>query len=97
MTARRSRTSSLLINYRHGTRSRSQVVREAIMWLRAKEAGWLLRARRHEQLEAERAAKLEAALKHNRQERDRQATEHTVESALAIARTGATGRVGSSP
>ena len=51
-----------LIHYRHGHNSRSAVVREAIMWLRAKEAGWLLRAERAAAKRREHAVR-EAELK----------------------------------
>ena len=76
----------LLRRYRHGPESRSQVVREAIDWLRAKEAAWLIRAQRAERRRQQRERELELARRLPRETRDRADVEELVEEALAIAR-----------
>ena len=76
----------LLRRYRHGPESRSQVVREAIDWLRAKEAAWLIRAERAERKRRERERELELARRLPRETRDRVDAEQLVAQALAIAR-----------
>jgi Arc/MetJ-type ribon-helix-helix transcriptional regulator len=48
----------LLVNYRHGPHSRSAVVRRAVERLFGKEAAWLIRARRAEQLRRQAEAEL---------------------------------------
>jgi len=73
-----------LVRYRHGGRSRSEVVREAISWLRAKEAAWLLRARRQEELQAKALAELEAARGMGAIERQRLREEEALSAALRI-------------
>jgi hypothetical protein len=61
----------LLVRHRHGPHSRSAVVRLAVEWLCAKEAGWLVRARRAEERRRQAEAELQAALRTPREERDR--------------------------
>lgn len=73
-----------LMRFRHGEVSRSEVVREAIRWLRAKEASWLLRARHQEELQERRRAELEAARGMGAIERERLAEEETLRRALLI-------------
>jgi hypothetical protein len=74
------------MRYRHGISSRNQVVREAIGWLRAKEAAWLIRARRQEERRRRDAEELEAGLNVPREQREHQEVEAVVRDALAVAR-----------
>jgi hypothetical protein len=77
----------LLVRYRFGPRSRSAVVREAIGWLRAKEASWLLEARRRARVDRERADREAVEASRPREERERLEAEEAVASALAMARS----------
>jgi hypothetical protein len=72
----------LLVRYRHGGQSRSAVVRGAVDWLRAKEAGWLMRSRHQAQLRAQEAAELEAAL--SAPERERLEAEELLDAAIDV-------------
>lgn len=76
----------LLVRYRRGGSTRSAIVREAISWLRAREAAWLIRAKRQKQLQARRAAEDARAATIARADRDRMAVEQLVDQATAIAR-----------
>jgi hypothetical protein len=78
----------LLVHYRRGGSTRSAIVREAISWLRAREAAWLIRAKHQERVQARRAAEDARALAIARADRDRIAVEQLVDQALAIAREG---------
>lgn len=72
----------LLMRYRHDVRSRSEVVREAVLALRAREAAFLMRARDNDERRRRKAAELERP----REERDRVAASELVAEAVAIAR-----------
>jgi hypothetical protein len=76
----------LLVRYRHGVTSRSAIVREAIDWLRSKEAAWLIRARRAEAQRLERRTELDRARSLPREERDRLDAQAQLDEALRIAR-----------
>jgi hypothetical protein len=76
----------LLVHYRRGGSTRSAIVREAISWLRAREAAWLIRTKRQQQLQTRRAAEDARALAMARADRDRIAVEQLVDQALAIVR-----------
>jgi hypothetical protein len=76
----------LLARYRHGEASRSATVRRAVEWLLAKEAAWLTRERRAEQLRQDAAAELRRALALPRDERERLDREATIAGAVKIAR-----------
>lgn len=76
----------LIMRYRHGVGSRSQVVREAVMAMRAREAAYLARARAQRERRRQEAADLEAARSSTREERERASTEELVAGAVAIAR-----------
>jgi len=78
----------LLMRYRHGVTSRSQIVREAVLAMRAREAVYLVRARAQEERRRREVADLEAALALPREERDRAESEAVVAQALAIAQQG---------
>lgn len=78
----------LLVRYRRGGATRSAVVREAIDWLRARHAAWLIRAKRQERVQARRAAEDARAVAITGADRDRIAVEQLVDQALAIAREG---------
>ena len=75
----------LLVGYRHGVSSRSEVVRQAVMWLRAKEAAWLLRARSYERHQAARLAEDERARKLSREERERVDEQAAIAEAVRLA------------
>jgi hypothetical protein len=76
----------VIIEYRHGRKSRSAVVREAVDWLLTKEAGWLLRRRRQDELR-EREAQLDAeAQLRSAEERAMLNWRATIDHALEIAR-----------
>lgn len=78
----------LIARHRHGPRSRSQIVREAIDWQLAKEAGWLLGARRQRARRRREAAELAAARELPREVRDDLAREQLVDEARAAIEAG---------
>jgi hypothetical protein len=78
----------LLVRYRRGGSTRSAIVREAIGWLRAREAAWLIRAKRQEELQARRATEDARAVAIARADRDRMAVEQLVDQAVVIVREG---------
>jgi len=82
----------LLRHYRHGHATRSEVVREAIGWLRAREAAWLIRAHEAQRNRRQREQELERARQEPREDRDRQEGQALVVEALAIAREWLAGR-----
>jgi Arc/MetJ-type ribon-helix-helix transcriptional regulator len=75
----------LLLEHRHGARSRSEVVREAIRWLRAREAASIVQLRGIQERKADAAAREAEAIAHSRAERDVRDQEHELVHALAIA------------
>lgn len=74
----------LLRLYRHGRESRSQVVREAVMWLRAREAAWILSQRRAQAKRERERAELEAMRGQGAIERKRQTDEDRVDEAVDV-------------
>ena len=70
-----------IVRHRRGPRSRSAVVREAVGWLLAREAAWLLRQQAAEDGRRRREADLQLALAIPRQQRD----ELDVQAAIAAA------------
>lgn len=83
----------LMISHRLGPRSRSELVREAIGWWRAKNAAWIIRARSIDERRARLAAEEERAIRVTRAERDREAAQVTLEQARRIAKDNPTGGV----
>jgi len=75
----------LMIRYRLGPRSRSELVREAISWWRAKNAAWIIRAHAIDERRARLAAEEERAILVARADRDREAAQITLEDARRIA------------
>lgn len=73
-----------IVRYRHGPASRSSVVREAVMWLRAREAAHLLAQHDNEERRARERAELEARRALGAVERQRLAVEDQVARALGI-------------
>lgn len=84
----------LIRRYRHGPQSRSEVVREAVSWLRAKEARWLLGARRQAERREREAAELQAARERSWEQREREALDVMCTEAVEVAREGLKNRVG---
>jgi hypothetical protein len=80
----------LFVAYRRGKLTRSAVVREAVDWLRAKEAEWLVGRRRYEQLRRVEVERDEIARTTSWAERDRRAQEDKLERArVAVRELGA--------
>lgn len=81
-----------IVRYRRPKANRSEVVREAIRWLLAREALQIVRGSGIEARKAERAAREAEAIQYSRQEREQRDQEHEIENALAIAQgEGASG------
>jgi hypothetical protein len=76
----------VMVRYRHRGATRSDVVRHAVMWLRAKEAVWLLRIKASEERAARLAEEERRRLAFDRAERDRQQVEASVSDAVAWVR-----------
>lgn len=76
----------LLVSHRHGPHSRSAVVRKAVEWLCAKEAGWLVRAHRAAELRRQAEAELQAALSTPREQRDRMERAALIRHAIELTR-----------
>jgi hypothetical protein len=74
----------LLVRYRHGAGSRSEIVREAVLAMRAREAAYLVRARRWEERRRREAAERDCS----RSERDQLAELELVAEAVRIASGG---------
>ncbi len=74
----------LLVRHRSPKASRSEIVREAIMWLQARRAMEIVRSRDIEQRHAERRAREAEAISFSRQERDGRDQKHELEHALAL-------------
>jgi hypothetical protein len=79
----------LLVRYGRGPHTRSAIVREAIDWLRAKEAAWLLGYRRQAERRQRERDELDAARKLPREDRDRNDRERVIAQAVAIVRAEA--------
>jgi hypothetical protein len=78
---------AVLLEHRHSPKSRSAVVREAITWLRAREAASIVQLRGIESRKAEAAQREAEAVGYSRQERDERDQEHELDAALEIAKT----------
>jgi hypothetical protein len=79
---------ALIVAHRHGAEgpwTRSAVVRRAVAWYLAKEADWLVRQRRAEQLRRRQTEELEALRAIPREERERLHREQLIRLAVAIA------------
>lgn len=76
----------LLMRYRHPGLSRAAVIREAVTWLRAREAASLVRYRDVDDRRRRRAREEARALALSRQERDQGDAADRLAAALAIAR-----------
>ncbi|WP_249009663.1 hypothetical protein [Conexibacter sp. DBS9H8] len=77
----------LLVRDRDPHASRSEIVRQAVSWLRARRAEDLVRLRAVQQRRAAQAAEDARALMLSRQDRDRAQAEDTLTAALAIIHT----------